>query len=431
MNLNTYTPSAKVLKKLANYASGQPVTTKDVPHIAVIVAAEVIDSKKIVEAVVSGIKNAGGIVFVHYVSFMGYANRINPMTAKFADSFRTISMSNAQAIIKTNMVDGVVIVTDCDVTCAGLLDGASAANCPVMVMPLGTCAYSNFLEVAGNVTAGRLISTEVDDMIKNLPMLKYQTSFFRLLENLGICVATASTTPRESGAQIINATETGKQAVSVANDIKTPRKVFTKSAWESVVDFALVKNTGVAGLHMLMKLFNANDVKTPYDFIGERIGKLANPNVKVARVTGTAIGGGGYVRLKDKPVSGFSGKAWVYQNLEDADNALLGGNIPKHSVIVVQNCVGMNISSLVYALRGMGLENDIAIATDGICDADDVLMVTMITPNSFANEEFANIQTGDTLDIDVAKGRFNSNVLAKDVKNRAKRNAVTKPKMYF
>ncbi|MDR0461961.1 MAG: dihydroxy-acid dehydratase [Christensenellaceae bacterium] len=427
MNFNTLTPSAKVLKKLESYASGQPVTNKDEPCIAIINAADWVESRELVEGVKAGIKVSGGTVFVHSVPFFGYANKINPMTAKIAPSFYKNAVSNAGAIIKTNMIDGVVIVSDCDITTAGLLEGCLQNNCPVMVMPLGTVALQKPTQVAARVTSGQITSIQGDEILAELDKPKYQTSFFCMLENLGFCVAGASKSKR--GGEIIKtAIETGRQAVSVTSDIKHPRKILTKSALQGVVDFTLSQKLSIGGLDLLFKLFNASDVKTPADYITGRIEKVSGNTV---HVTGTAIGGSGYLQYSGNKPETFSGKAWVYQNLEDADNALLGGSIPTNSVVVLQNCVGMDVSAFAFAVEGMGRAKEIAIATDGVCEASDVLTVTMISPNSFENEEFINIQNGDKLTIDANNGRFNSNILQKEVKTRAKRNPIKKQIFLF
>jgi dihydroxyacid dehydratase/phosphogluconate dehydratase len=142
------------------------------------------------------------------------------------------------------------------------------------------------------------------------------------------------------------------------------------------------------------------------------------------------LGGTAYVQYKTERPAPFEGRAWVYQNLEDADRAVCSSSIPPQSVIVLQNCVGVDVTAIVNVICGAD-RTDIAVATDGTCELTDVLVVQIANPNSFANEEFANIQNGDQLEIDPAKGRFNSNVLSKDLKNRAKRNGERKPVIYF
>jgi len=434
MNFNTLTPTAKMLKKLQNYATGQPVTPGDVPIITIINAGEVIESKRLVEEIIFGVKSAGGAAFMHNVAVFGYSNKINPATAKYADSFARVAAANAEAIVKSNMADGAVIVTDCDITAAGLLRGCHNANCPVLVLPLGQITnYSvqitnKVLTTAGKVTSGTITSIESEDILKKEFQPKITSSLFALLENIGFCTEGASVNRRGSGAQLAAAGETGKRIVGMAKDLTAPKKLLTKTACQNVVDFCLTSGGSLSALSLLGKLFNANDVKVAPEFIAERASKIT-PKPRVVRVSGSMCAG--HVQYGDTTPATFHGKAWVYATLEDADRALLSGSIPAGSVVVLQNCVGMNVTAFAYAIEGMGREKDIAIATDGVCDHTGVLAVTLCTPDSGANEEFANIQNGDALEIDINRGRFNTSVLAKDQKVRAKKNTTKKQAVYF
>jgi dihydroxyacid dehydratase/phosphogluconate dehydratase len=430
MNFNTLTPSTKVLKKLQSFASGQPVSSKDEPCIAIIKACDFAESKDLIVNIKAGIKTSGGTAFMYSVPYFGFANKTSPMTAKYNQSFFENASSNAQAIIKTNMIDGVVIVTECDITAAGLLHGCLMANCPAIVLPLGKSAMAKNTQIAAQVTAGKITSAQVDDILKELDnTTSYQTAFFDMLEKLGFCVEGASKNRKKGGEQLNAALETGRLAVEITKDIKHPRKVLTKNALQTVTDFALAEKLSISGLELLFLLFNASDVKTPTDFIAERIEKVSAQNT--VHVSGTAIGGDGYFQFLTQKPDTFNGKAWVYDNLEDADNALLGGNIPAQSVIVLKNCASVDISAFAFAIEAMGREKEIAIATDGVCELTDVLTVTMCSPDSYANEEFMNIQTGDKLTIDTNNGRFNSNILSKEIKNRQKRNPQKKPVKFF
>jgi len=429
MNFNTLSPTARVLKKLQNYTLGMPVSSRDNPSIAVINACDIDEGKNLVQNVVAGIRmDADMSVFVHNVPYFGYADKVNPMTAKFTESFRRTSATNAKAIIKTCMADGVVIVTGCEVTAAGLLEGCLEINCPAVVLPLGVEDASTVLQLEGTVTSGKITSAAIDEILQNQHLPRVQSSFFILLEKLGFCVPSASTNKR-GGRQAMCALEAGKSAVNITRDIRTPKKILTKQAWQDVVDFCLTGNHDISGLYLLSVIFSATDNKISLDQVGERIQKTSPSNI--ARLTGTAVGGYAFCQFNgDKPAA-FSGKAWVYQNLEDADRAIHGGNVPNKSVVVLQNCLGMDISCIANAIIGMGRAGDIAIATDGICESTEVLTVTYALPHSYENEEFANIQNGDLLEIDVVKGRFNTNILSKELKTRAKRNTTKKPGMYF
>jgi len=431
MNFNTLSPTAKMLKKLGNYSTGQPVASNDVPNIAIINACDILEGKKLVENLVCGIKSQGASAFVHNAPYFGFCNKINPLTAKYAESFRRVSAATADAIIKSNMADGVVIVADCDITTAGLLHGCLTANCPALVLPLGAVApYDTALKIMGKVTRGELTTSQSEDVLRNEYLPKSQSTYFTLLENIGLCAAGASTNKRASGAQLLCALQTGEKVVQYAKSILSPKKFLTKNTYTQVVELTLAGKAKLDALDLIYKLFNANDIKTPHEYLGERAVKTV-PTPRIVRTSGSACGGGGYVQYLDTTPPSFSGKAWVYQSLEDADRALLGGSLPSGAVMVLLNCVDTNVTALAHAIIGMGREKEIAIVTDGTCDNTGVLAVSLCRPDSLANEEFANIQNGDALEIDVAKGRFNTSILSKDQKARAKRNTTKKQVIYF
>jgi len=431
MNFNSLTPTSKLLKKLVNYSSGQPVTSGDVPHIAVINTCDIIESKKLVEHVIMGVKSQGAAVFVHNTVNFGFSNKINPMTGKYAESFRRVAASVAEAIIKCNLIDGVVIVTDCDITAAGLLAGCLNIICPALVLPMAGVDNSAVIGTGGKVTSGEITSTQCEDIIRDSAESKCDTTFFKLLGNLGICVETANALKFGSGARFIAAKATGEKIVAYAKDLNSPKKLLSKTAYQSMVDYCLQTGGTISALQLITKLFTANDVKTPHEFIAERASKISPTTSRVVLAKGTACSNGGYIQYGESTPPTFSGKAWVYASAEDADTALLLGNVPKGGVMVLHNCVDVNVTAFAYAIEGMGREKDIAIVTDGICDKTPVLVVQMCTPNSLGNEEFANIQNGDALEIDISRGRFNTSIMAKDQKARAKKNTTRKQAVYF
>ena len=332
----------------------------------------------------------------------------NYLKAECVEDFLAISK---ELVEKTNSLDGAVIITDCDYTCAGLLGSCIATNTPTVVLPLG--CYNTMFE----------------DFVP-----RHQSTFFCLLEKLGLVAPGASTNKRGSNAQMAAALETGKMAVADTTELKLPKKMFTKTSLQEVVDHCIMSGFALDGLRLIARLFKIAEVKPSNEYLADRLealnkkGEIDAP-VITKRLGGTALGGSAFIQTKTKAV--FAGNAWVYQTLEDADTALCGGAIPANSVIVLQNCEGLDVSAIAHTIVKQGRVAELAIATDGVCEVTDVLCVQLCTPSSNANEEFANIQNGDALKIDVKEGRFNSNVLAKDLKNRAKRNTIRKTPIYF
>ena len=503
MNYNTLSGSAKLYKKVGLLGTGQMVASGEMPNIAIITTLNAFEHKRLIESVGFGVRSCGGAVNVFYTPFFGFSNKTNPMTAKYTDSFRRVAASNAEAIIKTNLIDGVIVVTDCDITAAGIIEGAARANCPVLVISTGTFDFSadmskgfNAFQIPGAVTGGKLNLKDSEDMLKDVFFphgirgdFNSTSSFFIVAEAMGLSVPGASLCKVDSGNHFRAAVATGEQMCKSAKDLISPRKFLTRENLGNAIALCLSIGADIGALSHFTNLVKIYDPKIPHELISEyttktpllvapdnqtcnylnKIGinsiykKLAStpklidetviayngeklrsiltetqpaelePISKAARAVlckGSAVGLGGYAQPTSQTPVSISGKAWVYDNLEAADKALLSGSI-SNGVIVVHNCVDTYVTCLAYAIEGMQKQNDIAIITDGLCEKTSCLVVTRCTPDSFANQEFANIQNGDVLEIDLAKGRLNSNVLAKEQKHREKRNSVIKPAIYF
>jgi dihydroxy-acid dehydratase len=506
MNYNTLSGSAKTYKKAESYASGQLVASGDVPNIAVLCAVDTFEHKRLVDSVCFGIHKSGGIANVHNVPSYGFLNKTNPLTAKYAASFARVTASSAEAIIKTNLIDGVVIIADCDVTVTGLLMGVARANCPALVVPVGVVGLTGLrlqdgtsaLSLPGKLAGGKINAIKSEEILKTVrcrkrlsTKLDSATTFFVLVECMGFSVAGASLAPFDSAPMHRIAIQTGEQICISAKDILAPKKFLTRSNFNNTVALCLAVGGSISAIELissLVKMFegriahgliNEMSSKTPLflshtDSTTEKITELGGINsilktlssipklieidalnyagekikntlaeielntiepfaktAKISLIKGSAVEDGGYVQIQENTPVSISGKAWVYQNLEDADKALLSGNIPENSIVVVHNCVEVDVSVLANAIQGMGKADSVAILTDGFADKTNVLVVTRCTPTSMDNEAFANIQNGDQIEIDLSKGRVNTSVLSKDLKNRGKRNAAKKPTTYF
>jgi len=503
MNFNTLSGSAKLYKKLEVCATGQTVASGEVPNIAILCAVDRMSNNRLVDCVATGIKTQNGLATVIDVPTLGYFNKINPMTAKFTPSFAGTSASTAEAIIKCGLYDGVVIVADCDTTTIGLLEGAARANCPALIIPLGTCvgasqSIENY-KIQGMLTGGKVNARESEALIKKaityrgIPHeLNSTSTFFVLMEAMGFCVPNASLTRIDSATHLRNAVATGEAICESAKSVLAPKKFLTKASLGNAIALCLAIGGDTSVVHAISHLVCTYE-RITHDIIAEYAGKTAlllapeqqNTNhilqiggiasilkqlsnipkllddgtfvftgeklkgaitgwgwesanleevSKTSRVNlikGSACELGGYAQPTANTPNSLSGKAWVYKTFEDADKALVANNIPDGSVIVVQHCPGTYVSALAYTIEGMGKQSQIAIITDGLCDKTSALVVTRCTPDALANEAFANIQNGDVIDIDLTRGRLNTNVAAKDVKIRAKKNSVKKQVVYF
>jgi dihydroxy-acid dehydratase len=509
MNFNTLSGSAKLYKKLGTYATGQTVTSGEVPNIAILVAVNMFEHKRLVESVGFGVRAHGGVVTVYNVPAFGFFNKTNPMTAKYADSFRRTAAATAEAVVKTNLADGAVIIADCDITAAGLLMGCARANCPAIILPTGIYLGDMYpaaaakvdtdaLRTMGAIAGGKINAKQGEEVIKNAfaargisNRLNSVSTFFTLAEGMGFALEGAALNTIDGGAHMRCAVATGEQICANAKDLLMPKKFLTRAALQNITALCLAIGGNISALSLFTGLVQLFDPKIPHELIaemsaktplllaheaqttaalaaaggvnavmkwlsltprlidegaltlrGERLKNVlpnldaarAEPAAKTARIIlarGTACEDGGYIQPAKQTPATFSGKAWVYQSIEEADKALLSGNIPGGSVIVVQNSADTYVTALAYAIEGMNKQDEIAVLTDGLSEKTDALVVTRCKPTSLENQAFANIQNGDTIEIDLTRARINTSVLSKEQKIRQKKNAVKKQAVYF
>jgi len=436
MNYNTLSPSAKTCKKAQMFSTGQMMTDSEVFHIGIINATEGNNGDHVTKNIMAGTRSKGAASTMFSTPRFGFLNQTSPLSMKFTDSFRNLSAANADAIIQSNKLSGVVIVSDCPITASGLLIGCIRTNTPAMVLSLGVnqnLCVSAFQEV-GRIATGASTQEAQDTIIKRSAsysghpdfLSACSTTFFRALEIIGLSPKGSSNFIMNGGEILQTSYDIGAKIVKMSKELDSPRRYFTKDSLANLGKTLIPQGASVGGLHNIVKLMNACDVKVSHTYWTD----FAKDGNNLILVKGGACEDGGFVQpLEDTPIS-ISGRAWVYQNIEDADQAISNGTVTE-GVIVLQNCAGMYVSCIKWIIEGMGLSDKIAIVTDGMCGPSNVLCVTMCRPTAMENEAFANIQTGDVLEIDLAKGRLNTSIPSKDMKIRAKRGTIKKPTEYF
>ena len=412
MNYKTLSPTAKIIKKHQIFATGQIMTAGEIYNIGIVVACDAKSADSTIQNLSAGIRAKGGAPSVFHMAYLGYLNKVNPLTAKYAQSFIKVASSNIEAIVKANMLDAVIIVSDCDITLTGTILGTLKINCPTLVISTGSHVSNTHL-FNDDMTTDENI--EKSGSCNNGSL----QTFLSLLEKMDL---TTKLYPSYSGAHHKSAYELGEKIVTYAEKLTLPRKLLTKEKFTAAITqtFETLHNkVDLSQIELVTSLLATNDQKLkPID------------HKSIIELRGTAAEDEAIAQIGDNSPTQFSGSAWVYHSLEDADRALGNGSV-KEGIVVLQNCAGINVSAIAHTISEMGMTEKIAIATDGVCENTATLVIQKITPASYENEAFANIQTGDALEINLAKGRFNTAVLSKDIKTRAKRNSPPKPVSYF
>ena len=108
----------------------------------------------------------------------------------------------------------------------------------------------------------------------------------------------------------------------------------------------------------------------------------------------------------------FEGRARVYDSEEEAMQSVLADEVQKGYVIVVRyegpcGCPGSReVHRIMHLLTGKGLQNDIAIITDGRLSGTNLgLAVCNVTPEAIKGTPLAIVEKDDLIRIDIANRR--------------------------
>ncbi len=422
MNLKNFDKSTRILKQVDLATNGQSTLGNTNPTVIGILDCTQNSNPAILQNLLSGIRQAGGLPLTFDITNFSSLQRMTPATAKYASNYRDVVASNTAGIIRTQMLDGVVAIIDNCVTGLGVLIGCTNTNCPVMLMPTGIA--NNFdisaLTAAGKIATREIKAGDVDQVANNYV---YQTGtpnidtltldFYRMAAAFELMLPNTVTMNANSGNVLNLALETATTILQRAEDIITTKRLISKRLIKEKLEQYQTAGGSVAGILMFQKIFDLVDLKVAPSMFNSLKTTLAYEAYVVSDSTAPLI---------------MEGQAWVYTSAVDAINAL-SSNAIDNGIVVLQNCT--DVTAVAYTIHAMKKNDAIAIMTDGFCCATPVLTIANITPDGYANQDFANIQNGDTIEIDVTKGRININVNSRDMKLRAKRNILKKHEIYF
>ena len=424
MNLKTFDKGTRLLKQADLAIRGQSLQGNTNKTIIGILDCTNNSNPKILENLTYGIRQAGGLALTFKLNNYDFLQRIAPATAKYASNYINAIATNTAAIIRTQMLDGVVAIVDNCVMGLGALIGCTNTNCPVLLMPVGILNYydTSVLCAPAKIATREIKAGDIDQVVNNYthqngtPTLDTLTlDFFRMAEAFELTLPGATTTLANTCSIIDLATQTATAILQRADDIITTKRLISKrTANEKIEQY---KNNGgsVSGLFMFQRIFELVDLKISPNMYDSLKTSLSDQAFVISR--------------SNAPLT-MESQAWVYHTITDAMSALTSNAIDS-GIIVLQTCSDCDVSIIAHTITAMQKADSIAILTDGFCSATPVLTVAHISPDGYANQDFANIQNGDTIEIDVTKGRINININSRDMKIRAKRNIVKKHEIYF
>ena len=160
----------------------------------------------------------------------------------------------------------------------------------------------------------------------------------------------------------------------------------------------------------------------------EIVRPISNPIKKDSHLVvlrGNLAPEGAVAKISGKEGLSFSGKAIVFENEQDALDAILDGRVKKGHVIVIrtEGPVGgpgmREMLSPTSAVMGRGLGKDVALITDGrFSGGSHGFVVGHITPEAALGGPLAIVKNGDPITIDAEKRRIDLGLEAAEIQKR-------------
>lgn len=203
--------------------------------------------------------------------------------------------------------------------------------------------------------------------------------------------------------------------------INTEEKTVTGKSMGQNISSAMIKNTDV------IRKFN-----NPYSTesgIAVLYGNLA-PDGAVVKVSAVS-----------KKMYSFEGSARVFNSEEEAYQAIINGEIKKGDVVVIRfegpkGGPGMReMLAPTSAICGMGLDNDVALLTDGrFSGATRGAAIGHVSPEAAEKGPIGMIQNGDIIKIDISNRELSVKLTEEELKQREEKWALPErniPSTYY
>jgi dihydroxy-acid dehydratase len=287
--------------------------------------------------------------------------------------YRNFLAMETEELLRSQPIDGVVLMGGCDKTTPGLLMGAISMNLPAVYLPAGPMLRGNWNgkvlgsgsdvwkywaeKKAGNITDCEW--NEMEDGIARSPghcmTMGTASTMTAIAETLGLTLPGASSIPAVDANHSRMATRCGRRIVEMVWEDLKPRDILTLASFENAItaDMAIGGSTnamihlialaGRAGYQLELKQFDEISQRTPMianlrpsgEFLMEDFyyagglrallkqlegnlhldcltvsGETLGSNIKDARVTNRSV-----IHSVNNPVSSSGGTAVLYGNL--------------------------------------------------------------------------------------------------------------------
>jgi len=241
------------------------------------------------EEVKRGVWQAGGFPLEMPVLSLG-ETFMKPTTMLY----RNLLAMEAEEVLRSNPVDGVVLLGGCDKTVPALLMGATSANLPAIFVPAGPMLRGNWRgQVLGSGSdawkywterrAGALDECAWREMEEGIARsfgtcmtMGTASTMAAVAEALGLTLPGASSIPAADSGHPRMASAAGRRVVEMVWEDLTPKHLLTTAAFENAVTVAmalggstnaiihLIAMAGRAGVPLDLDRFDALSRRTPF-----------------------------------------------------------------------------------------------------------------------------------------------------------------------
>ncbi|WP_407157642.1 L-arabinonate dehydratase [Bradyrhizobium sp. STM 3557] len=171
--------------------------------------------------------------------------------------YRNMLAMDAEELLRSHPVDGVVLMGGCDKTTPALLLGATSMNLPAIYLPAGPMLRGNWKgKTLGSGSdawkywderrAGKLSEKDWDTMEAGIARshgtcmtMGTASTMTAIAEAIGMTLPGASSIPAADAEHVRMASECGRRIVEMVWEDLTPSKIQTKTAFENAIAVAM------------------------------------------------------------------------------------------------------------------------------------------------------------------------------------------------
>ncbi|GAB3760633.1 IlvD/Edd family dehydratase [Spirosoma pomorum] len=203
--------------------------------------------RELAEAIKRGVWEAGGFPLEFPVMSLGEC-QIKPT----AMLFRNLASMDVEESIRSNSLDGVILMCGCDKTTPSLVMGACSVDIPTLVVSggpmlagrfqgrkIGTSDLWRFAEdfKMGLMSQEEFVAAEAS-MARSqghCAVMGTASTMAAMVESLGLALPDNATIPAADSRRKVLAHMTGVRAVELARENVTPSKLLTRQAFENAI----------------------------------------------------------------------------------------------------------------------------------------------------------------------------------------------------